>query len=55
MSTAFLDSTDAVADGRAAGLLASLYLNLGNAQTSIGDVEAAAVSARQAMQHVAAM
>jgi hypothetical protein len=44
---------EAVSDGRAAGFLASLYLNLGDAQANVGDVEAAAASARQAIAHLA--
>ena len=43
-----------VGDGRAAGLLASLYLNLGDAQANVGDTRAAAASARQAAAHLAA-
>lgn len=46
---------EAVADGRAAGLLASLYLNLGDAQATVGDIEAAAASARRGMAHLAAI
>jgi hypothetical protein len=45
---------EAVADGRAAGLLASL-LNLGDAQAGVGDVLAAEESARQAAAHLAAL
>lgn len=39
---------EAVLDGRAAGLLASLYLNLGDAQANVGELESAAASMRQA-------
>jgi hypothetical protein len=46
---------EAVADGRAAGLLASLYLNLGDAQANVGDVLAAKESARHATAHLAAV
>jgi len=46
---------EAVADGRAAGLLASLYLNLGDAQANVGDVGSAAASARQTAAHLAAV
>jgi hypothetical protein len=46
---------EAVADGRAAGLLASLYLNLGDAQANVGDVAAAAASGRRAAAHLAAV
>lgn len=44
---------EAVGDGRADGLLASLYLNLGDAQANAGDVAAAAASARLAADHLA--
>ena len=46
---------EAVADGRTAGLLASLYLNLGDAQANVGDAGAAAASARRAAAHLAAV
>ena len=46
---------EAVADGRAAGLLASLYLNLGDAQAKVGDVAAAAAAARRAAAPLAAV
>lgn len=46
---------EAVSDGRAAGFLASLYLNLGDAQANAGDVEAAAASARRAAGRLAAV
>jgi hypothetical protein len=38
----------AVADGRADGLLASLYLNLGDAHANVGDREGAAAAAGRA-------
>jgi hypothetical protein len=46
---------EAVADGRAAGLLASLYLNLGDAQANAGDIAAAAESVLRATDHLAAV
>jgi hypothetical protein len=46
---------EAVADGRAAGLLASLYLNLGDAQANVGDGAAAAAAVRRAAEHLAAV
>lgn len=46
---------EAVADGRAAGLLASLYLNLGDAQANVGDIGAAAASVRRATASLAAV
>ena len=46
---------EADADGRATQLLASLYLNLGDAQANVGDVEAAAASAQLAADHLAAV
>ena len=46
---------EAVADGRASGLLASLYLNLGDAQANVGDQAKAAESARWAAGHLAAV
>ena len=46
---------EAVRDGREAALLASLYLNLGDAQANVGDVAAAAESARRADDHLAAL
>ena len=46
---------ETVSDGRAAGLLASLYLNLGDAQANVGDAAAAAASARRAARHLAAV
>ena len=44
-----------VADGRAAELLASLYLNLGDAHANVGDAVAAASAARQAAAYLAAL
>jgi hypothetical protein len=46
---------EAVRDGREAALLASLYLNLGDAQANVGDAAAAAESARRADEHLAAL
>jgi hypothetical protein len=46
---------EAVADGRSAELLASLYLNLGDAQAKVGDLVAAAASARCAAAHLPAL
>lgn len=46
---------EAVADGRAAELLASLYLNLGDAQATLGELVPAAASARRAAEHLAAL
>ena len=43
---------EAVTDGRAASLLSSLYLNLGDAQANIGDTVAAAASAERAADHL---
>jgi len=45
----------AVSDGRAATLLPSLYLNLGDAQANVGDVGASAESVRRAAAHLAAL
>lgn len=45
----------AVADGRAAGLMASLYLNLGDAQATVGEVRAAEESVRRAAAHLTAV
>ena len=42
-------------DGRAAGLFASLYLNLADAQTAVGDVVAGAESVRRATAHLTAL
>jgi len=41
--------------GRAAGFLASLYLNLGDAQASVGDVGAAAAAVQRAAHHLAVL
>ena len=46
---------EAVPGGRAVGFLASLYLNLGDAQASVGDVEAAAAAVQRAANHLAAL
>ena len=46
---------EAVEDGRAAGLFASLYLNLGSAQADVGDLTAGADSVRRAAVHLAAL
>lgn len=46
---------EAVSDGRAIGLLASLYLNLGDSQANVGDLAAAAESARTAGEHLASL
>ena len=42
-------------DGRAAAFLASLYLNLGDAQANVGDVAAAAAAVRRAAAQLAAV
>lgn len=42
-----------VADGRTAAFLASLYLNLGDAQANVGETAPAAASARRAEGHLA--
>ena len=46
---------EAVNDGRVAGLFASLYLNLADAQANVGDVVAGAESVRRATAHLAAL
>ena len=46
---------EAVEDGRVAGLLASLYLNLGSSQADVGDAAAGADSVRRAAAHLAAL
>ena len=46
---------EAVPDGRAAAFLASLYLNLGDAQANLGELEAGAESARRAIRHLDAL
>jgi hypothetical protein len=49
------EPAEAVADGRAAGFLASLYLNLGDAQVNVGELAKAAASARAAAAHLTAV
>jgi hypothetical protein len=46
---------ESVEGGRAAGLFASLYLNLGAAQADAGDLTAGAESVRRAAAHLAAL
>ena len=46
---------EAVPGGRAAGFLASLYLNLGDAQASAGDLGAAVAAVQRAANHLAAL
>ena len=46
---------EAVDDDRAAGLLASLYLNLGSSQADVGDAAGGAESVRRAAAHLAAL
>src|SRR5690348_3924414 len=46
---------EAVGDGRADAFLASLYLNLGDAQASVGNLTAAAEAAERAAAHLAAV
>lgn len=46
---------EAVADGRASAFLASLYLNLGDAQAKVGDVAAAAAAVQRAAEQLAAV
>ena len=46
---------EAVNDGRATGLLASLYLNLGAAQADVGDVAASAEAVSHAAAHLDAL
>jgi len=46
---------EGVSDGRAVGFLASLYLNLGDAQANAGESEAAITSVRTAARHIAAV
>ena len=46
---------EAVDDGRAAELLASLYLNLGAAQADVGDVAASAEAVSRAAAHLDAL
>jgi hypothetical protein len=54
-NTVAVRHAEAVADGRAAELLASLYLNLGDAQANIGDMVSAAATARRAAANLAAL
>jgi len=46
---------EAVPNGRAAELMASLYLNLGDAHANLGDVAAGAEAVRRAADHLAAL
>jgi hypothetical protein len=46
---------EAVTDGRAAELFASLYLNLGDAHAALGQSEPAAAAVRLASAHLAAL
>lgn len=46
---------EAVSDGRTAGFLPSLYLNLGDAQANLGEIAAAAESVRCAAAHLASV
>ena len=46
---------EALQDGRAAELMASLYLNLGDAHANVGDVAAGAEAVRRAADHLAAL
>jgi len=46
---------EAVPNGRAAELMASLYLNLGDAHANVGDVAAGAEAVRRAADHLAAL
>ena len=46
---------EAVPGARTAGFMASLYLNLGDAQANIGDTVAARAAVRRAAAHVAAL
>ena len=43
---------EAVSDSRAGALMASLYLNLGDSQANVGEVAAAAASAKRAEKHL---
>lgn len=54
-NTLAVQHAEAVADGRAAEFLASLYLNLGDAQANVGNTIAAAAAARQAAAHLATL
>jgi hypothetical protein len=46
---------EAVTDGRAASLLASLYLNLGDSLANVGDIEASVQAVRRADEHLEAL
>jgi hypothetical protein len=46
---------EAVTDGRAASLLASLYLNLADSLANAGDIEASAGAVRRAEEHLEAL
>ena len=50
-----LRHAEAAPYGKAASFLASLYLNLGDAQASVGDMEAAAESVARAAGHLSAL
>ena len=50
-----LARVEAVPGRRAVGLLASLYLNLGDAQANVGNVAAAAIAVRCAADHLKAL
>jgi hypothetical protein len=54
-NTVAVRHAEQVADGRAAELLASLYLNLGDAQRNVGDLVGAAASAQRAAANLAAL
>ena len=54
-NTVAVRHAEEVRDGRAAELLASLYLNLADAQANVGDVVSAADSARRAAVHLQAL
>ena len=46
---------EAVTDGRAASLFASLYLNLGDSLANVGETAASADAVRRAGEHLAAL
>ena len=46
---------EVVPNGRAAEIMASLYLNLGDAHANVGDVAAGAEAVRRAADHLAAL
>ena len=54
-NTVAVRHAEQVADGRAAELLASLYLNLGDAQRNVGDLVGAAASAQRGASNLAAL